>query len=174
MRRLTLATLISLSFVFLAVACGGDDDGGGDGEASRTPFLAPATLSPDDAIAELDAIISLVNNPDQALVDASGIGEFELMTRAAAVLEGAQVPGLNEVRDLLEEPNRILAAEYLHNNVIEVLALPFTDADTEVISADAMGAIDPLEAFAVRGEDFEVSAVFRDAVVRSIQLWYQI
>lgn len=174
MHRFAFAILVSLCVVALLAACG-DDDGGGNGEASRTPFIAPPTLSPEDAIVELDAIIEQVNNPDQEIVDESGVGEFELMTRATEVTEGtAQVPGLNEVRSLLEEPDLILAREFLHNNVVEIMAVPFADADTATISADAMQTVDPQEAFAPRGEDFEVSAIFRDAVLRSIELWYLI
>ena len=156
----------------LALACG-DDDGGGDG--SPTPFIAPATLAADDAIAELDEIMAQVNDPDQELVDAAGIGEFELETRIEDAIEGtAQVPGLNEARQLLEDGDRILAREYVHNNLVETLAIPFTKSDTESISADALETLDPLRAFAERGEDLPVSAIFRDVAVRLIQLWYQI
>lgn len=155
----------------LALGCG-DDDGG---DATATPYIAPAPLTIAEAVAEIDAIIGLVENPDAGIVDASGIGQFELETRITDIVEGtSQVPGLAEIRQLLVDEDRILAREYVHNNLIETLALPFTDADTEKISADEMREIDPLAAYSPRGEDFEVSAIFRDAVVRAIELWYLI
>lgn len=155
----------------LALACG-DDDGG---DTTATPYIAPPPLTIEEAVAEVDAIATLVENPDAGVVDASGIGQFELETRITDVVEGtSQVPGLDQVRQLLEDEDRILAREYVHNNVVETLALPFTEADTEKISADEMSDIDPLASFAARGEDFEVSAIFRDAVVRAIELWYLI
>lgn len=175
MGRLTLAVILSLCIAALALACGGDDDGGSNGEATRTPFIQPPTLSPDAAIGELEAIVEMIENPDQVTVDESGIGQFELQTRITQTIEGTpQVPGLDEVRSLLEEPDRILAREYLHNNLVEVLALPFTDADTVTISADELSEIDPLHAFVERGDSFTVSAIFRDAVLRAIELWYLI
>lgn len=160
-----------MTAVLLSFACG-DDDGG---ESTRTPFIAPVTLSPTDAVAELDTIISLIQNPDQELVDSAGIGEFELQTRIDRAIAGTpQVPGLTEVRQLLEDDTRILAREYLHNNLVETVALPFTDTDGVTISADSMRTLDPLEAFAPDGEDLEVSGIFRDVAIRVIQLWYQI
>lgn len=156
----------------LAFACGDDDSGG---TATSTPYIAPPPLTIEEAIAELDAIIDLTENPDPDLVDAAGIGEFELQTRVNESVDGTpQVPGLNEVRELLADEDRILAREFLHNNLVETLAIPFTESDTATISADEMQEMDPLEAFAPRGEDLDVSAVFQEAVVRGIALWYVI
>jgi hypothetical protein len=170
LRRCLLAVVALVAA--LAFACGDDDDGG---MATSTPYIAPAPLTIEEAIAELDAIVELIENPDPDLVDAAGIGEFELQTRIDETVEGTpQVPGLNEVRELLADEDRILAREYLHNNLVETLAIPFTESDTATISADEMQEMDPLEAFAIRGEDLDVSAIFQEAVLRGIALWYVI
>lgn len=171
LRRFAIGAVATVVALSAATSCG-DDDGG---DATTTPFIAPQPLTIEEAIAELDAIIDLVENPNAELVDGAGIGQFELQTRIDETIDGtAQVPGLAEIRQLLADEDRILAREYLHNNLVETLAIPFTDADTATISADEMEDIDPLEAFAPRGEDLEVSAIFRDAVVSGIELWYVI
>jgi hypothetical protein len=171
LKQYAIAAGVLITALTAAIACG-DDDGG---EATKTPFIAPPPLTIEEAIAELDAIIDLIENPDPDLVDAAGIGEFELQTRIDETVDGTpQVPGLNEVSELLADEDRILAREYLHNNLVETLAIPFTESDTATISADEMQEMDPLEAFAPRGEDLDVSAVFQEAIVRGIALWYVI
>jgi hypothetical protein len=166
-----VATVLTALACALLLACGGDDDG----TASETPFIPPPSLSPEDAVVELDAIIALVESPDGDAVEDAGIGDFELQTRITQAVEGtASVPGLDEVRDLIQDADHVLAREYLHNNLVETLAPPFTGSDTETITADDMEEIDPLEAFAVRGEDFMVSGIFKEAAERIIALWYRI
>lgn len=135
----------------------------------------PDPLSIEDALAELDEIIDIVRNPDPSVAQATNVGQFELDRRIADVVEGTpQVPGLNEVREELAAENRILTGEYLHNNLVETLAAPFSQSDKATISAEAMEELDPRGAFVDVGSSFEVSSIFREAVIRIIELWYLI
>ncbi len=109
------------------------------------------------------------------MVEATNVGQFELNRRITEAVEGTpEVPGLNEVRNQLVDEDRILTGEYLHNNLVETLAAPFSQSDTTSISAGEMQEIDPRGIFAEPGSSFEVSSIFRDAVVRVIALWYRI
>lgn len=161
-----------VTVVTLLSACGGDDSADGEApDGSPTPFIAPEHISTEEALAELDEIIVLVREPEED----GGVGESELQRRAEDALDGTTVtPGLNEVRDLLVEEERILAREFLHNTLVETLAPPFGESDRSAISADDMRELDPLGIFAPQGEDFEVSEVYREAARRIIALWYLI
>lgn len=170
-RRFALPAVAVVAVLGLTFGCGGDDDG----DATATAFIQPSPHTTEEALAELDQIIDLVQNPDGDLVDTAGIGEFELQTRITHVMDGtAQVTGLTGVRQTLSGGDGVLTREYLHNTITEILEVPFTNADTTTISASAMEGFDPLQSFAPRGENYEVSGIFRDAVIRAIQLWYLI
>ena len=172
-RRATFIVGAALAIVLLAAACGSDDDGGGT--PTRTAQFLPDPLSIEDALAELDEIIDLVRNPESSVVEATNVGQFELDTRINEAVDGTPgVPGLNEVREELVAEDRILTGEYLHNNLVETLAAPFSQSDTDTIAADAMQELDPRGVFADAGSSFEVSSIFREAVIRIIELWYLI
>lgn len=160
-----------------AAACGGDGDDSPDtdGTPTQTPSFFLEPLSDKDALAELDDIIDLVQNPDPEVVEATNVGQFELNRRITEAVEGtAEVPGLNEVRNQLVDEERILTGEYLHNNLVKTLAAPFSQSDTASISAGELKEIDPRGIFAEPGDSFKVSSIFRDAVMRVIALWYRI
>jgi len=172
-RGATFIVCAALAVVLFAAACGGDGDGGST--PTRTAQFLPDPLSIEDALAELDEIIDLVRNPDPSVVEATNIGQFELDTRINEAVDGTPgVPGLNEVREELVAEDRILTGEYLHNNLVETLAVPFSQSDTASIAADAMEELDPRHVFADAGSNFEVSSIFREAVIRIIELWYLI
>ncbi|MFQ5472323.1 MAG: hypothetical protein ACE5FA_05485 [Dehalococcoidia bacterium] len=161
----------------IAAACGGDGDDSpdADGTPTQTPSFLPESFTIEEALAELDDIIDLVQNPDPSVVEATNVGQFELNRRITEVVEGTpEVPGLNEVRSQLAAEDRILTGEYLHNNLVETLAAPFSRSDTDSISPGEIQEIDPRGIFAELGSSFEVSSIFRDAVVRVIELWYRI
>jgi len=165
----------SLVLAAFVAACGGDDSPDTDGTPTKTPSFLPEAFSTEEALAELDAIIDLVQNPDLDVVEATNVGQFELNRRITEAVEGtSEVPGLNEVRNQLVDEDRILTGEYLHNNLVETLAAPFSQSDTDSISAGEMQDIDPRGIFTEPGSSFEASSVFRDAVVRVIELWYRI
>lgn len=166
-----LALVVALA---LAVACGGDD-GSDDPEATPTPFIRDEPISTEDAIAELDSIIEIIRNPDSDAVDDTSVSQSELQTRIDETISGtAQVLGLEQVRGHLEAEERILAGEFLHNNLVERLAPPFGESDSTEISAEEMGELDPLGVFVPRGQPLEVSSIFEDAVRRIITLWYEL
>lgn len=170
MSRLILA-LVALASLAAVFACGGDDDGDGNGEATPTRLFHANPLSDEEVLAELDEIIELIRNAESNGL----VGEFELQTRIRDSIDGTRlVPGLNEVSEQLLAENRILTGEYLHNTLVRVIAPPFSDADATTIDADEMEEIDPFGSFARRGEDFEVSSIFEEPVRRIIQLWYRI
>ena len=174
--RAALIVCAALAILLIAAACGSDDedDVGGD-TPTATPQFLPDALSIDDALAELDAIIDLVRNPAPSVVEETNVGQFELDRSIGEIIDGTpEVPGLTEVREELVSEERILAGEYLHNNLVETLAAPFNVADTETISSDTMQELDPRGAFADAGSSFEVSSIFRDAIIRIIELWYLI
>ena len=177
MARSIPTVFVALLLAAFAAACGGDGDGSpnADDTLTQTPSFFLEPFSTEEALAELDDIINLVQNPDPAVVEATNVGQFELNTRITEALEGTfEVPGLNEVRQQLVDEDRILTGEYLHNNLVETLAPPFSQSDTDSISASDMQDLDPRGIFAEPGSSFEVSSIFRDAVVRVIELWYRI
>ena len=159
-----------------AAGCGdGDDSPADDGTPTQTPSFFAEPFTTEEALAELDEIIDLVQNPDPDVVESTNVGQFELNRRITEAVEGTpEVPGLNEVRSQLAAEDRILTGEYLHNNLVETLAAPFSRSDTDSISADEMQEIDPRGIFAEPGSSFEVSSIFHDAVERVIELWYRI
>lgn len=174
--RAALIVCAALATLLIAAACGsGDEDSGGGDTPTTTPQFLPEPLSIEDALTELDGIIDLIRNPDPSVVEATNVGQFELGRRTDEAIDGTpEVPGLSEVREELVSEERILAGEYLHNNLVETLAAPFSQSDTATIPADAMAELDPRGAFAEVGSSFEVSSIFRDAIIRVIELWYLI
>jgi hypothetical protein len=175
--RAILTVFTSLVLAAFATACGGDGDDSPDtdGTPTETPSFFLEPISTEEALAELDDIIDLVQNPDPDVIEATNVGQFELNRRITEAVEGtSEVPGLSEVRSHLVDEDRILTGEYLHNNLVETLAAPFSQLDTDSISSGEMQDIDPRGIFAEPGSSFEVSSIFHDAVVRVIELWYRI
>ena len=77
--------------------------------------------------------------------------------------------------DLRRDNHRLtIGAQYAKYKAASTLAAPFSQSDTDSISADELQEIDPRGVFAEPGSSFEVSSIFRDAVVRVIALWYRI
>lgn len=164
--------LVSLSLL-IGPACGDDNDGAG-GTATQTPIIVPSPYTTEVAIQKLDEAELLIKLPDPQLVSRFSISETDLSKRIALALEGtSDTTGLDDARIALEQENRILAAEYIHNVVFDYLTPAFGGDDSDSISEEQLDEIDPWGTFVDdHSQGMFTTAVFKDAVVKLIELWY--
>lgn len=164
--------LLLLSALALS-ACGDDGDSGSSSDASRTPFIAPEALRTAEALALLDEIEALVQSPNAALVALAQVGEAQVQERSLRLLNGVDdVSGLDDVRVSLESADRVGAGEYLFN-VVRDDTEPLSEPDTREISEETLDEIDLTSTFDEDHSDHMiVSGVYRDAVLKMMQLWY--
>lgn len=149
------------------------------------PTPTPEVLSTEAALAELDAIENMTRNPDQNLIAQlnidPGIAEnriFEIMEGFDldydGVLDETDIPGLNHVRQSLRENNRTQAKEQL----VKVFDSfhPFASTDDVQVTEEELNVIDPDHVFAPLpvGLGRTVTAVYKEAAVRVIQLFYKL
>lgn len=168
--------LIAILVVALLAGCG-DDDGessGNDGPATQTPFIAPSPYSTEEALQKLDEAERLIKLPDPQLVSRFSINDTDLKQRITLALQGtSDTTGLDDARIALEQANRILAAEYIHNVVFDYLTPAFGANDSDSISEEQLDEIDPWGTFVDdHSQGMFTTAVFKDAVVKLIELWY--
>jgi hypothetical protein len=159
----------------LVAACGGDDDGGGE-PATQTPFFAPSPYTTEVALQKLDEAELLIKLPDPELVNRFGIGQADLQQRITLALKGtSDTTGLDDARAALEQENRILAAEYIHNVVFDYLTPAFGGDDSDSISEEQLDEIDPWGTFVDdHSQGMFTTAIFKDAVIKLIELWYRV
>jgi len=164
----------ALAAVLLA-ACGGDGGSNG-GPSSPTPYIPPPSHAPDEALAKLDEIIALVQAPPGPLVALAQAREGDVQLRSDRILRGEnETSGLDDVRLALEANDRIGAGEYLHNVVTQYATAPLTDKDTNSIDPETLDEIDLSRSFdADHSDGMEVSSIFKQAVVKMIELWHRI
>ncbi len=180
MMRAFRAVLVALPIVLLlGVACSGDDDSSGDGasngdSSSPTPFIAPPALSTVAALALVDEIEGMVSEPNGALVAATQVPEAELQKRMLLILNGnGDTSGLDDVRKNLENEDRVGAGEYLYNIVRDWAQPSLTAQDTQEIDEETLDRVDLNHSFDDDHSDgMPVSAVYKDAVLKMIELWY--
>ncbi len=171
------ATLLLLGFsLVIAAACGGDDGGGGGGPATQTPFIAPSPYTTDVALQKLDEAESLIKIPDPELIRRFSISDADFRKRVALALQGtSDTTGLDDARAALEDENRILAAEYIHNVVFDYLTPAFGGDDSDTIEEKQLDEIDPGHTFVEdHSQGMFTSAVFKSSVVKLIELWYRV
>ena len=170
--------LLALFAVALFAACGGDDGGSnGDGGAdTQTPFIAPSPYAIDVALQKLDEAEQLVKLPDLELARKYNISTAELEQRITLILRGtSDTTGLDDARAALQEENRILAAEYIHNTVIDHVTPSFGSEDSTSISEEQLNEIDPGRIFVQNhSQGLLTTAVFKEAAVALIELWYRV
>jgi hypothetical protein len=86
----------------------------------------------------------LVKLPDLELARKYNISTAELEQRITLILRGtSDTTGLDDARAALQEENRILAAEYIHNTVIDHVTPSFGSEDSTSISEEQLNEIDP-------------------------------
>ena len=177
MRISVSAIAIALATVALVItaSCGGDDDDDG-GSASQTPFIAPSPYTTDIALQKLDEAEQLVKLPDLELARKYNISTAELEQRIILILQGtSNTTGLDDARAALQEENRILAAEYIHNTVIDHVTPSFGSEDSTSISEEQLNEIDPGRIFVQdHSQGLLTTAVFKEAAVALIELWYRV
>ena len=177
MRISVSAIAIALATVALVItaSCGGDDDDDG-GSASQTPFIAPSPYTTDIALQKLDEAEQLVKLPDLELARKYDISTAELEQRIILILQGtSNTTGLDDARAALQEENRILAAEYIHNTVIDHVTPSFGSEDSTSISEEQLNEIDPGRIFVQdHSQGLLTTAVFKEAAVALIELWYRV
>jgi hypothetical protein len=107
----------------------------------------------------------LIKLPDAELVSRLEIGQADLRQRITLALQGtSDTTGLDDARAALEQENRILAAEYIHNVVFDYLTPAFGGDDSDSISEEQLDEIDPGH---VRDDHSRnAAAVFKDAVIK--------
>ena len=166
--------LCALAAVLFA-ACGGDDGSNG-GPSTATPYIPPPSHAPDEALAKLDEIIALVQTPLSPLIGLAQANEGDVQLRTDRILHGENdTSGLDDVRLALEANDRIGAGEYLHNVVTQYATAPLTDKDKNSIDPETLDEIDLSRSFdADHSDGMEVSNVFKQAVVKMIELWHRI
>jgi len=158
----------------LAFSSCGDDNGSGAGsDTSPTPFIAPEALTTTQALALLDEIEALVQEPNRALVALAQVGEAQVQERSLRILNGVDdVSGLDDVRVSLESADRVGAGEYLFN-VVRDDTEPLSEPDTREIDEETLDEIDLTSTFDEDHSDqMIVSGVYKDAVTKMMQLWY--
>ena len=167
------AAVLLLSALAAASACGDDGDSGSNSDTSPTPFIAPEALTTSQALALLDQIESLVREPIGAQIAVAQVSEGQVQERSLRILNGVDdVSGLDDVRDSLENADRVGAGEYLFN-VVRDDTEPFSEPDTSEINEETLDEIDLIGKFDEDHSDHMiVSAVYRDAVLKMMGLWY--
>jgi hypothetical protein len=169
--RASFVLVILLASALLA-ACSDDDDGN-NSDASPTPFIAPDALTTAQAVALLDEIEGMVQDPNRAQVALAQVSDGQVQERSLHMLNGIDdVSGLDDVRNSLDSGDRVGAGEYLFN-VVRDDAAPLNGADTGEIDEDILDQLDPLGTFDEDHSDgMVVSAVFRDSILKMMELWY--
>lgn len=172
--RAALAMLLMVGALVIAAACGGDDDDGGP--ATQTPFIAPSPFTTEEALQKLSDVELLIKVPDPEIVSQLGISPADLQPRIALALQGtSDTTGLDDAAAALREENRILAAEYIHNVVVDYLTPSFGGEDGDTIDEEQLNEIDPGRVFVEdHSQGMFTSAVFKEAVIRLIELWYRV
>jgi hypothetical protein len=168
-----LAVLLILSLPALAV-CSSSDNGSSNGNSSPTPFIAPPALSTKDALARLAEIEAAVRTPNRALVGLAQVSDAQVQERSLRILNGeSDASGLDDVRKALESGDRIGAGEYLFNVVRHYAQEPVSEADTRQIDTETLDRIDINGNFDPDHQNgMPVSGVYRDAVIKMMELWY--
>ena len=164
-----------------ALSGGGDDggdngDNGGDGPATQTPFIAPSAYTTEVALQKLDEAELLIRVPDPELIRRYSISNTALEQRIALVLQGtSDTTGLDDARLALQEENRILAAEYIYNAVIDYVTPAFGGEDSDQITPQQLNEIDPGRVFVDdHSQGMFTTAGFKEAVIKLIELWYRV
>lgn len=167
--------LLLLAALTVLPACG-DDGGGGEVSATQTPFIAPSPYTTEVALQKLDEAELLIKVPNPELVRKYSISNAALEQRIALVLQGtSDTTGLDDARLALQEENRILAAEYIHNAVIDYLTPAFGGEDSDLITPQQLNEIDPGRIFVEdHTQGMFTSGVFTEAVIKLIELWYRV
>lgn len=166
--------LLALLAFALFAACGDDDGDGGPG--TQTPFIAPSPYTTEVALQKLDEAELLIKVPDPELVRKYSISNAALEQRIALILQGtSDTTGLDDARIALQQENRILAAEYIHNAVIDYLTPAFGGEDSDLITPQQLNEIDPGRIFVEdHTQGMFTSGVFKEAVIKLIELWYRV
>jgi hypothetical protein len=169
-RVLLLALVAAAAFA----ACDGDD-GGGDGPASQTPFIAPSPYTTEEALRKLDEVELLIKLPDPQLTEEFDISTTELQQRVTLILEGtSDTSGLDDARAALEDENRILATEYIYNTVTDYVVPSFGPDDSDIIDEETLDEIDPGHTFVEdHSQGMFTTGVFKEATIALIELWYR-
>lgn len=165
------AVLLTLALI---AACGGDDDGGEP--ATQTPFIAPSPYTTEEALQKLSEAELLIKVPDPEIMSRLGISPTDLQPRVNLALQGtSDTTGLDDAAAALRKENRILAAEYIHNVVVDYLTPSFGGEDGDSIDEEQLNEIDPGQVFVEdHSQGMFTTAVFKEAVIRLIELWYRV
>lgn len=175
--RIFVGSLALLAAALLIAACGGDDDGGdGGGSATQTPFIAPSPHTVEVALQKLDEVELMIKVPNAELVQQYEISNAEIEQRANLILRGtSDTTGLDDARAALNDGNRILAAEYIHNVVTDYIAPSFGSKDSESINEEQLDEIDPGHTFVDdHSQGMLVSGLYKEVAVKLIELWYRV
>lgn len=174
--RLSAPLIIAL--ILAITACGGDDNASPPTASPvRTNVIGPEEFTIEEALAELGNIEEMIRNPDADLVLRFDIDAASVDQRITDTFEGVQnAPGLNEVRRLLTvDGNRILAGETLYKITFATITPTFGDGDAGSVPPEEIAELDPLHVWAADPEDgLPTTAIWADAVVRIIFLWYRL
>lgn len=169
------ATVVAwlLAAAVLFAACGGDD--GGEVPATQTPFIAPSPYTTEEAIKKLDEIELKIRVPDPKLIERYSINPAEVQQRIELILNGTSTTsGLDDARVALREGNRILAAEYTYNAVMDFVLPAFGSDDIDYISQQELDEIDPGHVFVEdHSQGLLTTAVFKEVAIALIHLWYR-
>jgi hypothetical protein len=173
--RARAAPVLIALLAALGQACNGDDASNGN-NSSVTPYIPPASYAPDEALAKLDAIEALVEEPNRAFVALAQVDDAVLQERIGRIMFGEnENSGLDDIRIALENDDRIGAAEYLYNAVVQYAAPALSDADAGEIDQNTLDQIDVNHTFDEDHDDgMPVSSVFEEAIILMIDLWYRI
>lgn len=170
--------ILALVALTVFASCGGDDGGGpnGDGSSTQTPFIAPSPYTTEVALQKLDEAELLVKVPDLDLARKYNVSTAELEQRIGLILRGtSDTTGLDDARAALQEENRILAAEYIHNTIVDHVTPSFGSEDSTSISEEQLNEIDPGRIFVQdHSQGLLTTAVFKEAAVALIELWYRV
>jgi hypothetical protein len=188
-----LTWLVVLLLLTVLAACSGSGDDGGNGNGSNgansnggsggngggpsgTPYIPPASYAADEAIAKLNAIEALVKEPNRAFVALAQVDDATLQERTGKILFGEnETSGLDDVRIALESDDRIGAGEYLFNAVVQYIVPPLSVPDEGEIDEQTLDEVDVNHTFDEDHSDgMPVSAVFKEAILLMIDLWYRI
>ena len=180
MRVFMSALGIAVAAVALAigVACGGGSDNGTNESepATQTPFIAPSPYTTEVALQKLDEVEQLIKLPDLELARKYNISTPELEQRIILIVRGtSDTTGLDDARTALQDENRILAAEYIHNVVVDYVTPSFGSEDSDSIGEEQLNEIDPGHTFVEdHSQGLLTTAVFKEAVIKLIELWYRV
>jgi hypothetical protein len=177
--RITLFSLLAALALPVLGACGGDDSSSGSNSgasATQTPFIAPSPYTTEEALQKFDEVVLLAKAPDRSKLQEYGITEADLQQRISLILNGtSDTTGLDDARTALNDGNRILAAEYIHNVVTDYVTPAFGPNDTDSIGEQQLDEIDPGHTFVDdHSQGMFTTAVFKAVAVKLIELWYRV